>query len=53
VGYHDTNNVLEITNYVHDFASVIDRENIFGLQFHPEKNHHFGMKLLKNIIELQ
>ncbi|MBE3129079.1 MAG: imidazole glycerol phosphate synthase subunit HisH [Actinobacteria bacterium] len=53
VDSHDSNDVLGITNYGHDFASVIEKENIFGVQFHPEKSHRFGMKLLKNFIELQ
>ena len=46
------NNVLVITNYGHDFASAIEKENIFGVQFHSEKSYRFGMKLLKNFIEL-
>lgn len=53
VDCHDSNDVLGITNYGHDFASAIEKENIFGVQFHPEKSHRFGMKLLKNFIELQ
>ena len=53
VDCHDSNNVLGITNYGHNFASAIEKENIFGVQFHPEKSHRFGMKLLKKFIELQ
>lgn len=41
-----------ITNYGYDFASVIERDNILGTQFHPEKSHKFGMKLLKSFAEL-
>lgn len=40
------------TEYGHDFASGVHRDNIMGVQFHPEKSHRFGMQLLKNFIEL-
>jgi len=33
------------------FTSSIRKENIFGVQFHPEKSHDQGIKLLKNFIE--
>ena len=44
--------VLGKTNYGHDFVSAIQHQNIFGLQFHPEKSHQFGMELLKNFVTL-
>jgi glutamine amidotransferase len=40
-------NVLATTEYGNPFASMIVRENIVGAQFHPEKSHLFGMKLLQ------
>lgn len=52
VDCNNQENVLMTTNYHKDFASVISRDNIYGVQFHPEKSHKHGMKLLKNFVEL-
>lgn len=35
-----------------DFSCAIASENIYGVQCHPEKSHHFGVTLLKNFAEL-
>ncbi|MAL65523.1 MAG: imidazole glycerol phosphate synthase subunit HisH [Candidatus Marinimicrobia bacterium] len=40
------------TSYGEEFVSFIEKENIYGSQFHPEKSHKNGLKLLKNFIEL-
>ena len=40
------------TNYGIEFDSAVSNGNIFGVQFHPEKSHSFGMKILKNFAEL-
>jgi len=40
------------TNYGIEFDSGIVNENIYGIQFHPEKSHRFGMNLLKKFSEL-
>jgi glutamine amidotransferase len=44
--------ILTTTNYGLDFCSSVMKDNIFGVQFHPEKSHKYGMKLLKNFAEL-
>lgn len=40
------------TNYGIDFASVIEQENIFGVQFHPEKSHEAGSEVLKRFSQI-
>jgi glutamine amidotransferase len=42
--------VLTQTFYGYEFVSSIKKENIYGVQFHPEKSHKFGMKLLDNFV---
>ena len=44
--------ILCSTNYGEDFVSGFQHNNIFGLQFHPEKSHKFGMELLANFCEI-
>lgn len=44
--------VLTTTPYGIDFDSIVQRGNVYGAQFHPEKSHKFGMKLLENFAKL-
>ena len=44
----DDKYVLAKTLYGYYFPSVIRKENIYGIQFHPEKSHHNGLKILEN-----
>jgi glutamine amidotransferase len=48
---HQTN-VLATTDYGGVFSSAVRRDNIYGVQFHPEKSHHFGNQLLKNFADI-
>ena len=43
-------NILGLTTYGKKFPSIINKGNIYGVQFHPEKSHKNGLKLIKNFI---
>ena len=49
---HRSEDILATTHYGYDFVSALQHENVMGTQFHPEKSHKFGMRLLKNFVEL-
>jgi glutamine amidotransferase len=44
----DQQHVAAVCNYGDDFTCAVSHKNIFGVQFHPEKSHKFGMQLLEN-----
>lgn len=52
VQVENPNHCLLKTNYGLEFASSINKNNIYGVQFHPEKSHKFGMTLLRNFADL-
>lgn len=39
---------ISVTEYGDRFTSALNCNNIYGVQFHPEKSHHYGVRLLKN-----
>lgn len=43
--------VLLTAEYSSEYVAGFEKENILGMQFHPEKSHKFGMKLFKNFVE--
>ena len=44
--------VLGLSSYGYDFASVVRKDNLWGVQFHPEKSQNVGLQLLKNFCTL-
>jgi imidazole glycerol-phosphate synthase subunit HisH len=44
--------VIAVADYGNSFACAVNHKNVYGVQFHPEKSHHFGAQLLKNFAEL-
>ena len=53
--YFSCNNqedAIASTDYGINFTCAVNNSNIFGVQFHPEKSHHYGITLLKNFSEL-
>lgn len=50
----DTSNInsLCLTVYKNNFSSIIKKNNIYGIQFHPEKSHKLGEKLLLNFYNI-
>ncbi|KAA3607011.1 MAG: imidazole glycerol phosphate synthase subunit HisH [Calditrichaeota bacterium] len=53
--YHVKCNVdsdnLAMTDYGYEFTSMIQKDNIYGAQFHPEKSHKHGVTIFKNFVE--
>lgn len=49
---HNENEIISTTEYGISYASAVNRENIFGIQFHPEKSHSNGIQLLHNFAKL-
>ena len=50
---NDTTNEISSTNYGTSFTSAINKQNIFGTQFHPEKSQSAGIKLIKNFLGIE
>ena len=44
--------ILNKTVYENEFVSAIEKDNIFGVQYHPEKSHSIGEKIFKNFIKI-
>ena len=50
---NNKNDVLAEANYGGNFHCAVNKNNIFGFQFHPEKSHSNGINLFKNFAELK
>ncbi|MDA9105658.1 imidazole glycerol phosphate synthase subunit HisH [Candidatus Pelagibacter sp.] len=49
----DDKHILSMSKYGNPFTSAIYKENIFGTQFHPEKSHKNGIKILENFLKIR
>ena len=44
----DHSDIMLTASYGYEFTAAVNRNNIYGVQFHPEKSHKYGMKILEN-----
>jgi glutamine amidotransferase len=51
VNCNNPDDVLATTEYGIQFTSMIHRENLIGIQFHPEKSQEFGLQMLRNYLD--
>lgn len=49
---NNPSDIIAIADYGIEFSCIVNHDNIFGVQCHPEKSHHFGIQLLKNFATL-
>jgi glutamine amidotransferase len=49
---NNQNDTIATTEYGIKFTSAVNNKNIYGVQFHPEKSHHWGIQLLKHFADL-
>ena len=49
---NDKKIVLATTNYDVEFVSAFQKDNIYGVQFHPEKSSALGLKIIQNFLEI-
>lgn len=49
---NNNNNIISTSTYGSNFTSAVNSNNIFGVQFHPEKSHFLGVQVLNNFAKL-
>ena len=48
----DPGDIAATTIYGSEFTCAIQRDNVMGIQFHPEKSHRFGLQVFANFLAL-
>lgn len=48
-----TQDTSAITVYIEPFAAAVERGNVFGVEFHPEKSGETGLRILRNFLEIE
>lgn len=51
--FEDSVEVIATSNYGYEFVCAFNNKNIYGVQFHPEKSHKYGMKVLQNFANIK
>ena len=49
---HRNEGIIAVTDYHGEFACAVNFRNIYGVQFHPEKSHQWGIRLLENFAKI-
>ncbi|MBI4708428.1 MAG: imidazole glycerol phosphate synthase subunit HisH [Candidatus Omnitrophica bacterium] len=49
---YDKSIIAGLTNYGQDFAAIVWKDKVFGMQFHPEKSQGIGLRMLQNFVNL-
>jgi glutamine amidotransferase len=50
--FTEPSEIIATATYGYEFACAFQKDNIYGVQFHPEKSHKYGMKLIENFSKL-
>lgn len=48
----DPNDISAVSHHGRTLTAAFSRDNIYGVQFHPEKSHRFGMELIRKFVDL-